>query len=383
MCLLFIAELKSLISGDLVCLGIVRSATSLFEHIFAFSFARRAAKPEAMRTPTYSGINVAFYNIDWSSFCSSSEASKMLKQDLREGFNEHRVDVLLLSGCCGGKDFENFMNDICREQDFADFAVFCQSSYACIVRKSTIKIINAPKLEAASRSSQSPCQGLKVTFNSRRRYQSLNIFNVQFPDSQTRQSMLNWFGECAPSNSLIGGATNSNLFSMSAHFDSAWHWYHEKTHKHGDVMCGKGLTAESIECDVSSAANHKHRMCLVHVTMKLWKEERASLDVASRNAKKSTNSASEDRNLKMKDLRKMPRSKGRCQIRIALANLRTLKLKMKDLRIMARSQKACQVRIVLKNFQTLKHRQCVPNHKTKHLRPVLWTSRDPKVKKGL
>ena len=65
MFLLFIAELKSLISGDLVRLGIVRSATSLLEHNFAFSFARRAAKLEAMRTPTYSGINVSFFAISF------------------------------------------------------------------------------------------------------------------------------------------------------------------------------------------------------------------------------------------------------------------------------------------------------------------------------
>ena len=103
-----------------------------------------------MRTPTYSGINAAFYNINWRSFCSSSDASKMLKQDVRGGFDKHHVDVLLLSGCCGGKDFGNFMKYICPERDFA---VFCQSSYACIVRKSTIKIIKAPKLKAAPRSS--------------------------------------------------------------------------------------------------------------------------------------------------------------------------------------------------------------------------------------
>ena len=62
----FFAELKSLISGDLVRLGIVRSAAVLFEHIVVLALARRAAKPQAMCTPIYSGINVAFYNIGWT-----------------------------------------------------------------------------------------------------------------------------------------------------------------------------------------------------------------------------------------------------------------------------------------------------------------------------
>ena len=156
-----------------------------------------------------------FYNIGWTSLGSFSEACLlMLKQDVREGLDTHHVDVLLLSGCCGGKDFEKLMHDICHGRDFV---VCCQSSFVCISRKSTIKIIKAPVLRKASR--QSPCQGLLVIFKSSRQYQSLNIFNVQLSNSETRQSMLNWFGAHAPSNSLIGGATHSNLFSMSVYFD--------------------------------------------------------------------------------------------------------------------------------------------------------------------
>ena len=124
-----------------------------------------------------------------------------------------------------------------------------------------------------------------MTFKSSRQYQSLNIFNVQLSDSETRQSMLSWFDARAPCNSLVGGAFHSNLLSVSAHFDSTWHWYVQKIHEHGDVICGRGLTAESLECGVSSAARDKHRMCVVHVKMKLRKEEKASLDVALSNAK--------------------------------------------------------------------------------------------------
>ena len=115
------------------------------------------------------------------------------------------------------------MNDICHERDFV---VCCQSSFVCIARKSTIKIIKAPLLREPSR--QSPCQGLEVTFKSSRQYQSLNIFNVQLSDSETRQSMLSWFDARAPCNSLVGGAFHSNLLSVSAHFDSTWHWYVQK-----------------------------------------------------------------------------------------------------------------------------------------------------------
>ena len=263
-------------SGDLVRLGIVRSAAFLFELIVVLGLARRAAKVQAMCTPIYSGIIVAFYNIGWTSFDSVSAACLiMLKQDVHEGFDTHHVDVLLLSGCCGGKDFEKLMNDICHERDFV---VCCQSSFVCIARKSTIKIIKAPKLRKASR--QSPCQQLQVTFKSSRQYQSLNIFNVQLSDSEARQTMLKWFGARAPSNSLIGGATHSNLFGMSGYFDFQWHWYFQTTYKHGDVICGRDLTADSLECGVSSAARDKHRMCVVHVQMKLRKEEKSSLDVA-------------------------------------------------------------------------------------------------------
>ena len=308
-----------------------------------------------MCTPIYSGINVAFYNIGWTSFGSVSEACfLMLEQDVREGLDTHDVDVLLLSGCCGGKDFENFMKDICHERDFV---VCCQSSFVCITRKSTIKIIKAPVLRKASR--QSPCQGLQVTFKSSRQYQSLNIFNVQLSNSETRLSTLNWFGAHAPSNSLIGGATHSNLFGMSGYFDFQWHWYFQTTYKHGDVICGRDLTADSLECGVSSAARDKHRMCVVHVQMKLRKDEKASLDVALINEFRKRR-----QELKMKDLRKLPRSNGTCQIRIVL-------------------MRACHGRIMLRNLRALNLRRCVPNHKTKHLRHVLWTSRDPKVKKAL
>ena len=92
--------------------------------------------------------------------------------------------------------------------------------------------------------------------------------------------MLSWFDARAPCNSLVGGAFHSNLLSVSAHFDSTWHWYVQKIHEHGDVICGRGLTAESLECGVSSAARDKHRMCVVHVQMKLRKDEKASWNVA-------------------------------------------------------------------------------------------------------
>ena len=120
--------------------AIVRSAAFLFEGVVFFALASSAAKPEAMRQRTYSGINVAFYNLCWTSSGSVSEAClQKLALDVHEGFYAHYVDVLLLSGCCGGKDFEKLMNDICHERDFV---VCCQSSFVCIARKSTIKIIS-------------------------------------------------------------------------------------------------------------------------------------------------------------------------------------------------------------------------------------------------
>ena len=63
MFLQFFAELKSLISGDLVRLGIVHSAAFVFEHSLVLAFARRAAKLEAMHKRIYSGINVVFFAI--------------------------------------------------------------------------------------------------------------------------------------------------------------------------------------------------------------------------------------------------------------------------------------------------------------------------------
>ena len=349
----FFSELKSLISGDLVRLGIVRSAAVLFEHIVVLALARRAAKPQAMCTPIYSGINVAFYNIGWTSFDSVSEACfVMLEQDVREGLDTHHVDVLLLSGCCGGKDFEKLMNDICPERDFV---VCCQRSFVCIARKSTIEIIKGPLLRELSR--QSPCQELEVTFKSSRQYQSLNIFNVQLSDSEARQTMLKWFGARAPSNSLIGGATHSNLFGMSAYFDFKWHWYFQKTHKHGDVVCGKGLTAESLECGVSSAAHDKHCMCVVHVKMKLWEKEKASLEQINEFRK---------RRQELEDER--PEEGAKKQRNMSNSN---------------RVDESMPRSNSVKNLRALKHRQCAPNHKTKNLRHVLWTSRDPKVKKAL
>ena len=94
---------------------------------------------------------IAFYNLTWQkSRLTGKRIGKhkaTLREDLLAGFQQHHVDVMLLSECGVveegmGDEFRDLLQEICGPE----FSVTCQSHYACIVRTSTIDITKEPCL---------------------------------------------------------------------------------------------------------------------------------------------------------------------------------------------------------------------------------------------
>ena len=78
-----------------------------------------------------------FYNITWQKG-GFSNYKRTLRDDLLAGFQQHNVDVMLLSECgvieLGlGHKFRDLLQQICGPE----FSVTCQSRYACIIRSWT------------------------------------------------------------------------------------------------------------------------------------------------------------------------------------------------------------------------------------------------------
>ena len=160
----------------------------------------------------------------------------------------------------------------------------CQSHYACIIRTCRIDVAKEPSLiEALSPLADHVyrrCQHLQVTLKSQIAYEPIDVYNLHSPASKTcpltstvREQILRWLFINAGRRALVGGDLNTSLFSLETYLGKAWHLYFQPKHKHGDVSCGKGITAQSMPCTIDSTSKD-HSMCIVHVTLKKLKPEK-------------------------------------------------------------------------------------------------------------
>ena len=232
---------------------------------------------------------IAFYNLTWQkSRLTGKRIGKhkaTLREDLLAGFQQHHVDVMLLSECGVveegmGDEFRDLLQEICGPE----FSVTCQSHYACIVRTSTIDITKEPCLTEPlcplPNHEFRRSQYLQITLKSPTAYKPVEVYNLHSPSSfnrpltpGVREQILRWISVNTAPRALVGGDLNTSVFSLENKLGKKWRYYFQLNHKHGDLSCGKGIVAESMPCLIDSTSKD-HTMCIVRVMFDKLKPEK-------------------------------------------------------------------------------------------------------------